>query len=47
MANRGIYGSLSSIPVGMGACGTAYVDISPVTPNLCFQVPLMTTGGAK
>ena len=38
MSNRGIYGSLSSIPVEMGDCGAAYVDISPVTPNLCFQI---------
>ena len=47
MANRGIYESLSSIPLGMGACGTACVDISPVTPNLCFQIPLITAGGFR
>ena len=47
MANRGIYGSLSSIPVEMGDCGTAFVDVSPEFPNLCFQIPLIATGGAK
>ncbi len=47
MPNRGIYGSLSSIPVEMGDCGTAFVDVSPEFPNLCFQIPLIATGGAK